>query len=91
MAGLIYLVDRSPPWNSPRSVPSAFASLRLAPQPSLRHPSMTDNESKVEAFLLLAKSARGLALVDLIGKCTAEPGLFTFGEILSLPGVQEVR
>ncbi len=52
---------------------------------------MTDNESKVEAFLLLAKSARGLALVDLIGKCTAEPGLFTFGEILSLPGVQEVR
>ncbi|KAI7836235.1 hypothetical protein COHA_009875 [Chlorella ohadii] len=52
---------------------------------------MTDNESKVEAFLLLAKSARGLALVDLIGKCTAEPGLFTFGEILSLPGVQELR
>ena len=51
---------------------------------------MADNESKVEAFLLLAKNARGLALVDLIGKCTAEPGLFTFGEILSLPGVQEV-
>ena len=52
---------------------------------------MADNESKVEPFLLLAKNARGLALVDLIGKCTAEPGLFTFGEILSLPGVQEVR
>ena len=49
-----------------------------------------DNASKVESFLLLAKNARGLALVDLIGKCTAEPGLFTFGEILSLPGVQEV-
>lgn len=52
---------------------------------------MTDNTAKVEQFTLLAKNARGLALVDLITKCTAEPGLFTFGEILSLPGVQEVR
>ena len=51
---------------------------------------MADNAAKVQQFLLLAKNARGLALVDLIGKCTAEPGLFTFGEILSLPGVQEV-
>lgn len=50
-----------------------------------------DNGAKVEQFVLLAKNARGLALVDLIGKATAEPGLFTFGEILSLPGVQEVR
>ena len=49
-----------------------------------------DNSLKVDQFLLLAKHARGLALVDLIGKCTAEPGLYTFGEILSLPGVQEV-
>lgn len=52
---------------------------------------MAENAAKVEQFLLLAKSAKGLALVDLITKCTSEPGLFTFGEILSLPGVQEVR
>ncbi|EFN59423.1 hypothetical protein CHLNCDRAFT_137951 [Chlorella variabilis] len=52
---------------------------------------MAENAAKVEQFLLLAKSAKGLALVDLITKCTSEPGLFTFGEILSLPGVQELE
>ncbi len=50
-----------------------------------------ENGAKVEQYLLLSKNARGLALVDLITKCTAEPGLFTFGEILSLTAVQEVR
>lgn len=49
-----------------------------------------DNAAKVEQFLLLAKNARGLALADLIGKATAEPGLFTFGEIMSMPAAQEV-
>lgn len=49
-----------------------------------------DNTAKVEQFLLLAKNARGLALADLIGKATAEPGLFTFGELISLPATQEV-
>ncbi len=49
-----------------------------------------DNTAKVEQFLLLAKNARGLALADLISKATAEPGLFTFGELLSLPATQEV-
>lgn len=48
-----------------------------------------DNNAKVEQFVLLAKTARGLALVDLIGKATAEPGLYTYGELLSLPSVQE--
>lgn len=50
---------------------------------------MADNGTKVEQFIVLAKTARGLALVDLIAKATAEPGLFTYGELLSLPGVQE--
>ena len=47
-------------------------------------------DAKSEQFMLLAKSAKGLALVDMINKCTAEPGLYTFGELLSLPAVQEV-
>ena len=50
-----------------------------------------DNEAKVEQYLLLAKNARGLALVDLIAKATAEPGLFTYGELLARPSVGEVR
>lgn len=52
---------------------------------------MSEDVAKKEQFMLLAKHAKGLALVDLITKATAEPGLFTFGELLSLPGVQEVR
>ena len=50
-----------------------------------------DNDSKLEQYVLLAKGLRGLALRDLIAKATAEPGLFTFGELLCLPAVQEVR
>ena len=47
--------------------------------------------SKLEGYLLLAKGARGLALADLIQKVTAEPGIFTFGELLDLPNVKEVQ
>lgn len=50
---------------------------------------MAANSEKVEQFVLLAKAARGLALVDLISKATAEPGMFSYGELLSLPSVQE--
>ncbi len=39
---------------------------------------------------MLAKGARGRALVDLIQKVTAEPGIFTFGELFDVPSVQEV-
>lgn len=46
---------------------------------------------KVEQCMLLAKGVRGLALVDLIHKATSEPGLYTFGQLLALPSVQEVR
>jgi COP9 signalosome complex subunit 7 len=48
------------------------------------------SNSKIEQYVLLAKGLRGLALCDLINKATAEPGLHTFGELLSLPHVQEV-
>lgn len=46
--------------------------------------------SKIEQYILLAKGLGGLALLDLINKATAEPGLHTFGELLLLPQVQEV-
>lgn len=50
-----------------------------------------DGEAKVEQYCLLAKSAKGLALVDLIKRATSEPGLFAFGELLDTPTVAEVR
>lgn len=50
------------------------------------------DSSKIQQFLLLGKSTRGgRAVAELINSATAEPGLFTFGELLDLPAVQEVR
>jgi hypothetical protein len=43
-----------------------------------------------QQFLILGRSARGRALCELIQKATAEPGIHTFGELLSLPNVQDV-
>ena len=48
-------------------------------------------EDKIEQYCLLAKGARGRALVDLIQKATGEPCLFAFGEILDIDSVKEVR
>jgi hypothetical protein len=50
-----------------------------------------DAEAKLQQYLLLGKSAKGRSMCELITKATAEPGLFTFGELLDLPTVQEVR
>ncbi|KAF8059698.1 csn7 [Scenedesmus sp. PABB004] len=47
-------------------------------------------EGKLQQFLLLGKAAKGRAMCELITRATAEPGLFTFGELLDLPGVQEL-
>jgi hypothetical protein len=44
----------------------------------------------MEQYLLLAKGARGRALVDLIQKVTADPVVFAFGELLDVPSIKEV-
>ncbi len=49
------------------------------------------DDSKIEQFVLLAKGARGKALVDIINNATSEPGLFGFGELLlAMPQIQDV-
>ncbi|CAL5224552.1 g7253 [Coccomyxa viridis] len=45
----------------------------------------------MEQYLLLAKRAKGRALVDLIQKATAEPGLLAFAELLDVPNVKELE
>lgn len=45
---------------------------------------------KMAQYLLLAKSARGRALAEIIMKATAEPSVFAFGELWDLPNVQEL-
>jgi hypothetical protein len=49
-----------------------------------------ESDAKIQQYLLLAKSARGRALCELINKATAEPGLFAFGELLDTPSIAEV-
>ena len=44
----------------------------------------------LEQFCLLAKSARGRGLVDLIARATADPNLFAFGELLDVAQIKEV-
>lgn len=43
-----------------------------------------------EQFLLLARSARGAALANLIHQVLEAPGIYVFGELLDMPNVQEV-
>jgi len=46
--------------------------------------------SKLEPFLLMAKSAKGAAAARLIEDATTAPGVFVFGELLELGNIQEV-
>ena len=43
-----------------------------------------------EQFVLLAKSAKGPAVVELIKQVLSAPGIYVFGELLTMPTVQEV-
>ncbi|CAK0787659.1 hypothetical protein CVIRNUC_010881 [Coccomyxa viridis] len=45
----------------------------------------------MEQYLLLAKGTKGRALVDLIQKVTAEPGIFAFAELLDLSNIKELE
>jgi COP9 signalosome complex subunit 7 len=53
--------------------------------------SVASSSNRLEEFLLLAKSAHGAAAVDLIKRVTECPGVYTFGELLATPAIQEVR
>ena len=44
----------------------------------------------LEQFVLLAKSAKGAAVVELINQALSAPGVFVFGELLEMPSVQDV-
>ena len=48
------------------------------------------NVNPLEQFILLAKGARGAAIISLINQVLETPGIYVFGELLQLPSVQEV-
>jgi hypothetical protein len=49
-----------------------------------------DNDKNMEQYVLLATKAKGFTLVDLIQRATSEDGVYGFGELLSVPVVQQV-
>ena len=45
---------------------------------------------QVEQYVLLAKSARGAALVALIHQTLEAPGVYVYGELIEMSNVKEV-
>ena len=44
----------------------------------------------LEQFVLLGKTARGVAVTELISQALEMSGVYVFGELLDLPNVQAV-
>ena len=44
----------------------------------------------LEQFILLAKTAKGAAAMELIRQALETPGIYVFGELLEMPNVKEV-
>lgn len=44
----------------------------------------------LEQFVLLAKSAKGAAAVELVKQSLEAPGVYVFGELLDMPNIIEV-
>lgn len=49
------------------------------------------NVNPLEQFILLAKSARGAALISLVNQVLETTGIYVFGELLNQPNIQEVE
>ncbi|KAI5122693.1 hypothetical protein M0805_009746 [Coniferiporia weirii] len=50
----------------------------------------SNTATKLEPFLLMAKSARGAAAANLIRDAISAPGTFVFSELLEMPNIQEL-
>jgi len=46
---------------------------------------------RLEPYLLLAKSTKGAAAVQLIKEVLAKPGVYVFAELLKADNIKEVR
>jgi len=49
------------------------------------------SNSAMEQFILLSKTTKGAAAVELIRQALEVPGIYVFGELLEMPNIQEVR
>lgn len=55
-----------------------------------KNPPTVNQQALLEQYLLLAKSAKGAAAVELIKQVLVAPGIYVFGELLDMPNIQEV-
>lgn len=44
----------------------------------------------IEQYVLLSKSAKGAACLELIKQVLEAPGVYVFGELLAMPNIAEV-
>ena len=51
---------------------------------------LSNFSSKLEPFLLIAKSAKGAAAARLVEDVTSAPGVFVFSELVELPNIHQV-
>lgn len=47
--------------------------------------------NSLEQFVLLAKTAKGAACMELIKQVLDAPGVYVFGELLDMPNIAEVK
>ncbi|XP_015903430.1 COP9 signalosome complex subunit 7b isoform X2 [Parasteatoda tepidariorum] len=50
-----------------------------------------NQQALLEQYLILAKSAKGAAAVELIKQVLVAPGIYVFGELLDMPNIQELN
>lgn len=66
----------------------------MTPEKSTTSTSSTSTSSSsnnpLEQFVLLAKSAKGAAAMELIRQVLAAPGVHVFNELLDMPNIKEV-
>ena len=53
-------------------------------------PSNDSAHKQLQQFCLLAKTAHGAAILELIKQVLEAPGVYVFGELLVMPNIQEV-
>ncbi|XP_002740587.1 COP9 signalosome complex subunit 7b-like [Saccoglossus kowalevskii] len=56
----------------------------------LKQQQQVGSNHPLEQFILLAKSAKGAAVVALIKQVLEAPGVYVFGELLEMPHIQEL-
>ena len=45
----------------------------------------------MEQFLLLSKTAKGAAAVELVKQAIEAPSVYVFGELITMPNIKEVK